>query len=103
MRCQIFILPPDADQLDRVEEIIQGVGAVPELMLAPEARGHRQEQELVEVWGAYAGEAAGREADPLSAKKPDRVHRADSIISLRQFPVSYSSSGYPHSVFIITG
>ena len=101
--CLILILPLHADQFHRVQEIIQGIGAVPEFMLLPEAGGHRQKEELIQVRGAYAGETAGREADPLPAKKPESVQSTDSMVSFRQLPVSYSSSGKPHSFLIITG
>ena len=102
MICLILIFPLHADQLHRVQEIIQGISAVPELMLTPEAGGHRQKEEFVQIRGTYAGEAAGREADPLPAKKPESVQSTDSIVSFRQLPVSYSSSGKPHSFLIIT-
>jgi len=98
-----FVFPSDADQFHNIQQVVQGIGAVPELMLPPEAGGHRQKEELIQVRGAYAGETAGREADPLPAKKPESVQSTDSIVSFRQLPVSYSSSGKPHSFLIITG
>ena len=38
-----LILPRHLHQLHDVQQVVQGVGAVPELMLAPEARRHGQE------------------------------------------------------------
>ena len=43
----VFI--PDTNQLGDIQQIVQGIGTVPELMLAPHAGGHRQEEELVDV------------------------------------------------------
>ena len=91
----ILIFPTDADQLHGVEEIVEGVGAVPELMLAPEAGGDREKKEFVQVRGFGGQEAgvSGREVDPASPKKPFSVQRTSSRVSFRQVAVSCCSSG----------
>ena len=50
--CSFFILPPYPDQLRDIQQVVQGIGPVPELMLAPVPRRHRQEQELVNIRAA---------------------------------------------------
>ena len=40
-RRPVFVFPPDPDQLRDVQQVIQGIGSVPEFMLFPEAGGHR--------------------------------------------------------------
>ena len=74
-RRPVLILPSDPDQLGDIQQIIQGVGAVPELMLLPEAQGDREEEKLIQVraGGGVESDAAGREVDPPSPKKPVSV------------------------------
>ena len=101
----VFIFPPDPDQLHDVQQVIQGIGPVPELMLLPEPQGYREEQKFVQVracCGAVFG-AADREADPPSPKKPERVQMASSMVSFRQVAVSCSSSGQAQEEPCITG
>ena len=101
--CVIFI--PDTDQLHGVQEVVEGVGAVPEFVLLPEAGGHREEEEFIQVRG-FGGQEAGRasgEVGPLSPKKPSRVQRATCRVSFRALTASYSSSLQDHSPICITG
>ena len=100
-----LILMPDTDQFHDVQQIVQGIGAVPEFMLAPEAEGDREKEKLVQVRGGCGDEvgAAGREADPPSPKKPDSVQRVSSRVSFRQEAVSCSSSGQDQDAPCITG
>ena len=100
-----LILMSDADQLHDVQEVVQGIGAVPELMLFPEAQGDRKEEKLVQVRAADGDEVgtAGREVDPPSPKKPDSVQRASSRVSFRQEAASCSSSGQDQEEPCITG
>ena len=101
----IFIFRPDADELGDVEEVAEGVGAIPEFMLLPEAVGDGEEEKFVEVRGlkAYeAGRSAG-EADPAAGKKSESVQAMLSSVSFRHAAASCSSSGQPHSGPVITG
>ena len=101
----IFIFRPDADELRDVKEIAEGVGAVPELMLLPEAVGDREKEELIQIGGlkAYeAGRSAG-EADPAAGKKSESVQAMPSSVSFRHAAASCSSSGQPHSGPVMTG
>ena len=70
-RCPVLILPPDADQLHGVQEIIQGVGAIPELMLTPQAGGDREKEECVNIrrLDGKVGYFPGGEVEALSSKK----------------------------------
>ena len=104
-RCPDFIFPPDPDQLGDVQQVVQGIGAVPELMLFPETEGDREKEELVQVRCCYGDEigAAGREVGPPSPKKPDSVQRTSSRVSFRQVAVSCSSSGQDQEAPCITG
>ena len=100
-----FVFPSHPDQLDNIQQIIQGIGPVPELMLLPHPGGHGQEEKLVDVRAAYGAVegAAGGEVRPLPPKKPERLQEIPSSRSFRQEGVSCSSSGYPHSGPVITG
>ena len=104
-RCPDFIFPPDPDQLGDVQQVVQGIGAVPELMLPPEAEGDREKEELVQVRAGGGDEigAAGREVGPPSPKKPDSVQRASSRVSFKQAAVSCSSSGQDQDAPCMTG
>ncbi len=89
------VLRPHPDHLHDIEQIVQGVGAVPQLMLAPEAGGDRNKQELVDVrgFGGQVLRGAASEGEPLSPKKPSRVKSAASSVRRRQAAASCSSSG----------
>ena len=89
-----LILPPDPDQLDNIQQVIQGIGSVPQLVLFPESQGDRQEEELVQVRAGCWDEvtSAGRDIGPPSPKKPRRVQRASSKVNFRQVAVSCSNS-----------
>ena len=89
-----LILPPDPDQLDNIQQVIQGIGSVPQLMLFLESQRHRQEEELVQVRAGCRDEAdsPGREVGPPSEKKSRNVQRASSKVNFRQVAVSCSSS-----------
>ena len=100
-----FILPSHPDQLNDIQQIIQGIGAVPELMLLPEAGGYRSKQELIHIRTAY-GEVAGASGGdflPPSPKKPDRLQEMLSMVRRRQESVSCSSSGQDQAEPCITG
>ena len=102
---EILVLAGDADEFHRVEEVVQGIGAVPELMLLPEAGGDREEQKLVNIRGGYGdvGCGAGWEAGPLPAKKSSRVQMRDSQVSFMQAAVSWEISSQDHSPCCMTG
>ena len=70
-RCPVLILPPDTDQLHGVQKIIQGVGAIPELVLPPHAGGDREKEECVNIrrLGGKVGYFPGGEVEALSSKK----------------------------------
>ena len=77
-----FIFPSDPNQLNDIEQIIQRVGTVPELVLAPEAGGHGKEGQLVEVRG-LGGEKGGRRAQegcPPAGKKSSSVQARTSWV-----------------------
>ena len=90
-----FVFLSHPDQLRDIQQVIQGIGPVPELMLAPIPRCHRQEQELVNVRAGYGDEGAGALPDPgcPPPKKPERLQAIPSRSSFMQEGVSYSSSG----------
>ena len=104
-RRPVFVFPLDPDQLRDVQQVIQGIGAVPEFMLFPEAGGHRQEQKFVQVraGGGQVSGAAGPEVGPPSPKKPESVQTASSSTSFRQVTGSCSSSGQDQEDPCITG
>ena len=86
----------DADQFDDVEEIVEGVGAVPELVLLPEAGGHGEEEELVDVRAGSRGvvQSAGCSGvDPPAPKKSERVQESPSMRRRMAVGVSCSRSG----------
>ena len=66
-------------------------------MLLPEAGGHGQEGQLIDVGGFRREEGGGaaQEAEPLSGKKPSSVQETTSMVSFRQVQASYSRSGMP--------
>ena len=103
--CDDHIFPPHLNHLHDIQQIIQGIGAVPELMLTPEPRGDRDEEEFIDVRAGYGAEAgaAGPEVGPPSPKKPVSVQTTVSMVNFRQVTVSYSSSGQAHSEPVITG
>ena len=74
-----FIFIPDADQLHGVQEVVEGVGAVPELVLLPETRGYREEEKFIQVRG-FGGQEAGRASG-----------RAEKTERTRPSPVSEST------------
>ena len=101
----VFIFPPDLDQLGNVQQVVQGVGAVPELMLPPEPQGYREEQEFVHIRAGY-GEVAGASGGgfgPPPSKKPDRLQEITSTVSRRQETGSCSSSGQDQEDPCMTG
>ena len=85
-----FIFSPDPDQLDNIQQVVQGIGAVPELVLFPEAGGHRRKQEFIHVRAGYGDIAGGSGGDvrPPSPKKPDRLQEMLSAVSFIQETVS---------------
>ena len=101
-----LILPPDPDQLDNVQQVIQGIGAIPKLMLPPHPGGHRQEKELVNVRAGQGDPGTGvfpSSFDCPAPKKPERLQAIPSSSNFIQEGVSCSSSGYPHSDPVMTG
>ena len=44
-----FIFLPDLQYFQNVQQIIQGISAVPKLMLLPETCGHRKEQDFIHI------------------------------------------------------
>ena len=101
----VFIFPADSDQLDDIEQIIQGIGAIPEFVLMPQVFRHRPEEELVDVLRAGGREfsPAAHEGEPPPPKKPESVQEISSITSFRQVAVSCSSSGQAQEEPCITG
>lgn len=93
----MFVFQTDTEHFCYIQQVVQRVGAVPELMLSPAAHGHGEEEELVDVRRAYGeeGRFADPEGDPLPGKKPSSVHRHASAVSLRHRGAMYSSSGSP--------
>ena len=100
-----FVLPADLDELRDIQQIIQGIGPVPEFMLFPVAKRYRQEQELINVRAGYGDivASAGGAFDPPSPKKPSSAQAISSSTSFIQETVSCFSSGYPHSDPVMTG
>ena len=86
---------PDLDHFNDIQEIVQGIGAVPQFMLAPVAGRHRQEEELIDIGAAYgaAGSFAGGELRPLPPKKPDRFQEIPSSSRRMHRGISYRISG----------
>ena len=94
--CAGFVYPPHPDQLRDIQQVVQGIGPVPELMLPPETGGYRQKEELVDVRAGQGDVGAGgfpSGPDCSSPKKPDRLQAMPSSSSFMQDGVSYSSSG----------
>ena len=104
-RRPVFVFPPDPDQLRDVQQVIQGIGAVPELVLPPVPLRHGQEQKFIDVRAGQGDVSAVPvfSLNPPSPKKPERLQAMPSISSFMQAGVSCSSSGYPHSGPVITG
>ena len=101
----VFVFPSYPDQLHNVQQVVQGIGAVPELMLFPEAGGHGHKEELIDV-RAGQGVVSGWPDSGLDRpppKKPDRLQAMPSSRSFMQEGVSCFSSGYPHSGPVMTG
>ncbi len=101
----VFIFPLHPDQFDDIQEVIQGVGAIPELMLFPEPGGYRCKEELVHIRAGY-GDVAGASGGGLKSpppKKPDRLQEIPSIVSRRQAAGSCSSSGQDQEDPCMTG
>ena len=72
----------ELNELDGVEKVVQGIGSVPELVLAPEAGGHGKEGQFVEVRG-LGGEKGGRRAQegcPPAGKKSSSVQARTSWV-----------------------
>ena len=91
----IFVFPPHLDQLRNIQQIIQGIGPVPELMLFPHPDRYREEEEFVDVraLGRDVVASAGGESDPPSPKKPSSAQVIPSRTSFMQETVSCFSSG----------
>ena len=89
-----FIFSPHPDELHGVEEIVEGVGSVPELVLPPQAGGDRQEGKLIHVRAVCDQESGvpGRESEAPAPKKPSSVQSTSSIVSFRQVATSCSNS-----------
>ena len=92
-----LILRRDLEQLHRVQQIVQGIGTVPELMLPPKTGGHREESQLVDIrrFGRKKGRRAAQEGRPPSGKKSCSVQASTSWVRRKQVMVSNSSSGRP--------
>ena len=90
-----FVLPPDFRQLRDIQQIIQGIGPVPEFVLFPVSQGYRQEQELIDVRAGYGDvvASAGGAFRPPSPKKPSSAQAISSRSSFIQETVSCFSSG----------
>ena len=89
-----FIFPPHPDELHGVEEIVEGVGPVPKLVLPPHPGGDWQEDELIHVraFGDQESGVAGWEPEAPPPKKPSSVQSTSSMVSFRQVATSCSSS-----------
>ena len=90
-----FIFPSDFRQFRDIQQVVHGVGPVPELMLFPVSQRHRQKQELIDVRAAYGDivASAGGAVDPPSPKKPSSAQVISSRTSFMQLTVSCFSSG----------
>ncbi len=95
LHCSHFVFPSHPDQLRNIQQVVQGIGPVPELMLFPVAGGYRQVQELVDVRAGQGDEGAGVLPAPgcPAPKKPDRLQAIPSSSSFMQEGVSCSNSG----------
>ena len=93
--CAGFVFPSHPDHFRDIQQVVQGIGPVPELMLFPVAGGHGQEQELIDVRAGYGAVSAGAVSpfDCPPPKKPDRLQAMPSSRSFMQVGVSCSSSG----------
>ena len=104
-RSPAFILPLHPDHFRDIQQVVQGIGTIPEFVLLPQVFRHRPEEELVDVFRAGGREfsAATHEGEPPSPKKPASVQEISSITSFRQEAVSCSSSGQAQEGPCITG
>ena len=84
-------------ELRRVQEVAQGIGAIPEFVLFPQAGGDREEGQFIDVGGLRGGEfrRADQEVCPSAGKKSERVQARTSWVRRKQRRVSCSSSGIP--------
>ena len=100
-----LILRSDLQQLHHIQQVIQGIGAVPELMLTPEAGGHREKGQLIDIrrFGRKKGRRAAQEGRPPSGKKSCSVQASTSWVRRKQVMVSNSSSGRPQQPSLNTG
>ena len=75
-----LVLRRDLQQLHRVQQIVQRIGAVPELVLTPEADSHREEGQLVDIrrFRRKKGRRTAQESRPPSEKKSCRVQASTS-------------------------
>ena len=105
LHCSVLVFPAHFRQLRDIQQVIQGIGPVPELVLFPVSQGHRQEQELIDVRAGYGDvvASAGGAIRPPSPKKPSSAQAISSSTSFMQETVSCFSSGQPHSDPVITG
>ena len=100
---RVFIL--DADQLHNIQQVVQGIGAIPEFVLAPEPGGDRQKGELIQIdrLGGQVTGRAGGEVDPFSTKKPSSVQTISFRVRERAPAGSYWRSDQDHSPSCMTG
>ena len=54
---EAFIFLPDLQYFQDIQQIIQGIGPVPELVLLPETGGNRKEQDLIHIHASCRDEA----------------------------------------------
>ena len=75
-----LVFRPEGQELQGVQQVPEGIGAVPELVLAPEAGGDRGEGQLIDVRSFRGDEIrrAGQEVCPPAGKKSDRVQASTS-------------------------
>ena len=95
LSCPGFVFPFHPDQFRNIQQVVQGIGPVPELMLFPVSLRHRQEQEFVNVRAGQGDVAAGALSGPdcPPPKKPDRLQAIPSSRSFMQVGVSCRISG----------
>ena len=91
----IFVFPPHLHQLCRIQQVIQGIGPVPDLMLFPHPDRYREEEGLIDVRALDRDvvASAGRESGPPPPKKPSSAQVISSSTSFMQETVSCFSSG----------
>ena len=59
LRPQAFVFLPDLQYFQNIQQIIQGIGPIPELVLLPETGGNRKEQGLIHIHASCRDEAGG--------------------------------------------